>query len=39
MHAIAHGGRMDTVRESALEADSGRKSLAAHWLLVKGGIS
>ena len=25
MHAIAHGGCMDTVRESALKADSGRK--------------
>ena len=25
MHAIAHGGCMDTVRESALEADSGRE--------------
>ena len=27
MHAIAHGGRTDTVRQSALEADSGRKIL------------
>ena len=25
MHAIAYGGCMDTVRESALEADCGRK--------------
>ena len=25
MHAIAHGGRMDTLRESALKGDSGRK--------------
>ena len=25
MHAIAHEGYTDTVRESALEADSGRK--------------
>ena len=25
LHAIAHGGCTDTVRESALEADSGRK--------------
>ena len=31
MHAIAHGGCTDTVRESALEVDSGKKkeSLAA----------
>ena len=26
MHAIAHGGWMDTVRESALEVDAGRKN-------------
>ena len=25
MHAIAHGGCTDTVRQSALEVDSGRK--------------
>ena len=25
MHAIAHGGCIDTVRQSALEADPGRK--------------
>ena len=25
MHAIAHGGRRDTMRESALKVDSGRK--------------
>ena len=25
MHAIAHGGYTDTVRESALKVDSGRK--------------
>ena len=29
MHATAHGGCADTVRESALEADAGRKSLVA----------
>ena len=27
MHAIAHGGWTDTVRESALEVDSGRKEI------------
>ena len=26
MHAITHGDRTDTVRESALEIDSGRKN-------------
>ena len=25
MHAVAHGGCMDTTRESALKVDSGRK--------------
>ena len=30
MHAIAHGGCMDTVRESALEADPGEKNPLPH---------
>ena len=30
MHAIAHGGCMDIVRESALEADSGREKNLPH---------
>ena len=32
MHAIAHGGCTDTVRESALKVDTGKKSLAARGL-------
>ena len=31
MHAIAHGGCTDTVRESALKVDSGRRSLCRTW--------
>ena len=31
MHAIAHGGCTDTVRESAPEADSGRKIPCRTW--------
>ena len=31
MHAVAHGGCTDTVRESALKADSGRKSLVVSY--------
>ena len=30
MHAIAHGGCTDTVREAALEVDSGRKNPLPH---------
>ena len=30
MHAIAHGGCTETVRESALEVDSGRKKFLPH---------
>ena len=30
MHAIAHGGCTDTVRESALDVDSGEKNPLPH---------
>ena len=30
MHAIAHGGCTDTVKESALKVDSGRKNILPH---------
>ena len=36
MHAIAHGDRTDTVRESALEIDSGRKKKKKKTLPLRG---
>ena len=33
MHAIAHAGSMDTITESALEADPGRKMPCCIWVL------
>ena len=39
MHATAHGGRTNTVRESALEADSGRKYLAARGNQTRIGVA
>ena len=39
MHATAHGGRTNNVRESALEADSGRKYLAARGNQTRIGVA